>query len=349
VQLRATLADTTGNVVTDIPLQEDDEIRVFSATEFRPKRYVAITGAVRKSGQFAYRDGMTLRDLVLLAGGLLENALLNQAEVARLPEDRTAGVTARPFRVPLDSSYLFERGPDGRYAGPPGLPAPTGPTPEVVLRAYDNVLIFRQPDFALQRTVYLGGEVRYPGRYALRTKSERLSDLLARAGGLTSEGYADGVEFYRKRDRVGRIGIDLPSVLRRPTYRDNLVLVDGDSVVVPPFNAVVTVKGAVNAPVAVAYVPGRNIDFYINAAGGPTRNADRRHAYVVQPNGKLESLEIHVFAPDVRPVPRPGARVVVPERPSTDGQQGFSQALSVAAQVVGTLAALLTTVVALRR
>ena len=348
VQLRAALRDTTGAVVNDFALQEDDEIRVFSATEFRPARSVAITGAVRRPGRFPYREGMTMRDLALLAGGLDESALLSEAEIARLPEDRRNGVTARTFRVPLDSSYLFERGPDGRYAGPPGLPAPAGNAPDVVLSAYDNVLILRQPDFALQRTVFLGGEVRYPGRYALRTKTDRLSDLLARAGGLTSEGYADGVEFYRPRGRVGRIGIDLPTVLRNRAFRDNLVLSDGDSVIVPPYNGVVSVTGAVNAPVSVAYVPGRNIDFYVNAAGGPNRTADARHAYVIQPNGKLEASEPHHFAPDKKPRPRPGARVVVPERAPND-QRDLSQVLTLTGQIVGTLTALLAAIIAIKR
>src|SRR5437762_1312013 len=136
VQLRASLRDTTGAVVDDIPLNEDDEIRVFSVSEFRPTRYVAINGAVRKSGQYPYREGMTVRDMVLLAGGLDQSAYLNEAEIARLPDVRSDGVTAQTFRIPLDSSYLFERAPDGNYIGPSGLPAPAVPNPEVTVNAY---------------------------------------------------------------------------------------------------------------------------------------------------------------------------------------------------------------------
>ena len=97
VQLHAMLADTTGRVISDMPLREDDEIRVFSVSEFRPTRYVAITGAVRQSGQVAYREGMTVRDLVLQAGGLEQSADLREAEVARLPSDRRTGATAVTF------------------------------------------------------------------------------------------------------------------------------------------------------------------------------------------------------------------------------------------------------------
>ncbi|HEX6537020.1 MAG TPA: SLBB domain-containing protein, partial [Gemmatimonadaceae bacterium] len=318
VQLRSGFRDGSGVPTTDIPLQEDDQIRVFSVADFRPRRYVSISGAVRKSGRVMYREGMTLRDLVLMAGGLEESAYLERAEVARLPENRAGGVTARTFSVPLDSSYLFERGPDGKYLGPPGLPAPEGPAPEVVLHPYDNVLILRQPDWHLQRTVVVAGEVKFPGRYTLVNKEERLGDVIQRAGGITDAAYAGGVTFYRREGRVGRIGVDLPSVLKDGRSEDNLLLQDGDSIFVPRYSGVVQVAGAVNAPVGVAYVPGQNLDYYVRAAGGPSRKADMKRAYVTQANGKVESVKRHALWPDAVPRVDPGARVFVPERDPND-------------------------------
>ena len=317
-QLHASLADTTGRVIGDFPLREDDQIRVFSVTEFRPTRYVAVTGAVRNSGQVPYREGMTVRDLVLLAGGLEQSADLREAEIARLPVSRANGMTATTFRIPLDSSYLFERGPDGKYFGPPGLPAPSGSTPEVRLQPYDNVLILRQPNWELQREVIVTGEVQFPGTYSLRTKTEKVSDIIQRAGGLTREAYADGVTFFRTKDSVGRIGIALPEVLRNPRSRDNIQLQNGDSIFIPRFNAVVNVKGAVNSPVAVTYVPGRSLDYYVRAAGGITRKGDLRYAYVTQPNGKVEATG-GKFIFRSNPKPRPGSTVFVPEKSGTTG------------------------------
>ena len=313
VQLRAVLRDLNGAVYNDLPIQEDDEVRVFSLTTFRPERYVAIGGAVRRGGRFKYRSGMTLRDVVLLADGPTEGALLTEAEIARLPESRAGGATATTVRVPLDSTYLF--GHDvGARGFVPGVATAASGAPETVLQPYDNVLIFRQPEFELQRTVFVGGEVRYAGKYALRRKTERLSDVIARAGGLTSEGYADGVVFYRTRSNTGRIGIDLPRVLRDQRARDNFVLQDGDSIVVPSYNPVVQVIGAVNAPTAVAFVPGKNIDYYIQSAGGPARDADAGRAYVRQPNGKVESKRRHFFLlPTSVPEVRAGAEVTVPD------------------------------------
>jgi polysaccharide export outer membrane protein len=344
LQLRATLRDTTGAVINDLPLQEDDEITVFSVSEFRPRRYVVINGAVRNSGPFPYREGMTVRDLVLLAGGLDQSAYIQEAEVARLPEDRSGGVTARTFRVPLDSSYIFERGPDGKYLGPPGLPAPSGPNPEFTVQPYDNVLILRQPNWELQRTAVIAGEVRYPGRYSLKTKTEKITDLITRAGGLTPDAYANGVTFYRSKSGVGRIGIELPDVLRNPKSVDNLPLQDGDSLFIPRYNAVVNVQGAVNSPVSVTYSRGKSMEYYIRAAGGPSRKADVKRSYVTQPNGKVEARESHFLLPDGVPKPLPGSVVFVPERDPSESTAGLLSNIGILAQVMAGLATLILAV-----
>jgi protein involved in polysaccharide export with SLBB domain len=189
VQLRASLRDSLGTVVGDFPLQEDDVIHLFSVTDFRPQRYVAIGGAVRNAGRYPFRRGMTMRDLVLLAGGLQESAYLTEAEIARLPDERSGSVTATTIRVALDSTYLFERRAGEPYFGPPGIPASANGAPEIELRPYDNVLILQQPSWELQRTVSISGEVKFPGTYALKTRDERLSDVIQRAGGFTDEAY----------------------------------------------------------------------------------------------------------------------------------------------------------------
>ncbi len=313
VQLRAVLRDTTGVPVEDLALQEDDDIRVFSLTEFRPQRFVSIAGSVRKGGRFPYRDGMTMRDLVLLAGGLDQSAYLTEAEIARLPESRAGGITASTVRVALDSSYLAERTADTRYQGPPGLPAAAGGAPEVPLAPYDYVLILRQPDWSLQRAVWVTGEVKFPGRYTLKAQNERLSDVIQRAGGLGPQAYAEGAVFVRTRDDVGRVGIDLRRALRERDFRDNLVLQDGDSVNIAQLDPVVLVRGEVNAPTAVAYRPGASIDYYVQSAGGAKRTGDERRAYVAQANGQVESrVPRWFFLPDGRPEPAPGGTVLVP-------------------------------------
>ncbi|MEE8477863.1 MAG: SLBB domain-containing protein [Gemmatimonadales bacterium] len=336
IQLRSAFRDSTGAVTDDLTLQDEDVIRLFSRTTFRPERYVAVNGAVRMSGRLPFREGMTLRDAILESDGLTEDAWLESAEIARLPQDRSGGIVATTIRAPMDSTYLFDRGPDGSYLGPPGLPAPASGAADVLLRPYDNILILRQPDWELQRNVAIYGQVRFAGTYALETRAERLTDLIQRAGGLTTEAYPMGVEFHRSFNREGRIGIDLPKALEDPDFRDNLVLLSGDSIFIPEFNPVVEVRGAVNAPVAVTWVPGRDIQYYIGAAGGYTRDAERGRAYVVQPNGKVESVGRRTLVPDKLPKPQAGAQLYVPAKPK-DLVDNSAALFGIAAQVLASI------------
>ncbi|HEY4304165.1 MAG TPA: SLBB domain-containing protein [Gemmatimonadaceae bacterium] len=316
--LHTALYDTTGRAVVDFELTDNDEISIFPTTAFRPQRYVIVNGAVRRPGRVAFSDGMTLRDAIILAGGTTEGALLTEAEIARLPENRAAGVTAITHVVQMDSGYVLERGANGRYVGPPGLPAPTAEQPEVRLEPYDAVLIKLQPDWQLQQSVDVQGEVKYPGRYTLTSKTERLSDIIRRAGGLSNAAYAEGIVFIRQRNRVGRVGLDLPHVLRDDQFVDNLQVVDGDSIFIPRFTPVVTVRGSVNSAVGVAYVAGADLDYYIRSAGGPNTKGDSKHTYVTQPNGKVETRERHVFGlVRTDPHPQPGSTVFVPDKDPT--------------------------------
>ena len=152
------------------PLADADEITVFSTTTFRPNRYITIAGAVRTPGQIPYRDGMTLRDAVLLADGLQEGASLTDAEVSRLPENRAAGVTAVTQHVRLDSTYLFERGTNGGAVRARVELRVANRAPDVTLEPYDAVLIKRQPEWQLQQTVTIRGEVASPATTRSRTR-----------------------------------------------------------------------------------------------------------------------------------------------------------------------------------
>ncbi len=337
-QLRAAFRDGSGRVVDDLALNEDDEIRVFSATEFRATEYIAITGAVRHGGRFPFREGMTLRDLVLLAGGLDERASLREAEIARLPSTRDGGRLATSQRISLDSSYLVASRARRPPAESPSV-MQAGDAREVQLEPYDNVLILAQPDWERPRRVVVTGEVRSPGTYTLLTKNDRLSDLLQRAGGLTTAAYPDGIVFYRRQSHMGRVGVDLPQVLHDSAYRDNLFLQDGDSIHLPSFNGIVEVQGAVNSPRGVAWVPGRELDYYVHAAGGASRVGDVSHSYVTQPDGSVESVIQHRFRPDEIPVPRPGSVIYVTERDQQDHTDNIAR-LGVIAQILGALVAL---------
>jgi protein involved in polysaccharide export with SLBB domain len=212
---------------------------------------------------------------------------------------------------------------------------------EIVLQPDDNVLILRRPDWSTPRTVMLYGEVQFPGRYTLTSREERVSELLQRAGGLTPEAYAAGLVFYRAENRIGRVGIDLPRVMKDPSYRDNMLLTNGDSLFVPRYNATVDVRGAVNSPIAVAYQPGRKLDYYIRAAGGGSAKADLGRAYVTQASGKVESMKHRRMAPDDVPEPGAGSVVYVPVEDPSDKGPGYAAIAGATAQMLGGLVAII--------
>jgi polysaccharide export outer membrane protein len=356
------------------PLEAGDDVRVYSRSEFRPDRTVIVGGDVNKSGSIPFQAGMTLRQAILASGGLRESALLTEVEISRFPNDRKGGKTAQVMRVPIDSTYIFERGPDGKYLGPPGVPAPVNKAPEVVLQPYDHVNVLRQPDWEIPGFVTVTGEVRYPGSYTIRNRNETIADIIARAGGFTDKAYIDGVDFRREipaaeraeRQRIidrvrkertymmsqervqvaaasaarsggadvnaaagteeaalnallaaeaetsERVGINLATAMRKPSGPENLKLRPGDQLIVPAYTPTITVRGFVNSPASVLYKPGADLKYYLRAAGGVSSSGDMARAFVQQPNGQIEAVNVHRYAPDGIPTPRAGAIVVVP-------------------------------------
>jgi len=340
-------SDAAGRPRANPELTDLDSVVVFARRDFRPDRTVTVSGAVRRPVTVPFVVGMTLRDAVLAAGGLRDDAYLVHAEVARLPADRAHGALADTVRVPLDSTYVVDRD-SNPYIGPPGLPAPASGARDFPLEAFDQVFVLSQPEWELQRTVAIVGQVRFPGRYALLSRSDRLSDLVRRAGGLLETAYAQGSLLTRSatvldsattvarvvRDRVGT---DLPRALRSPGQREDVLLVGGDSLFVPEYQPTVRVEGAVLSPVVVQYRAGRGVSYYVSGAGGFTRNADRKRAYVVQPSGNVQTSS---------GTPEPGSRVIVPTVPADEQKTNWAQVLSA---VAGVLSSALTIVLVVQR
>ena len=210
--------------------------------------------------------------------------------------------------------------------------------------------------------VRVTGEVQYPGTYTLRTRNEQLSSLIERAGGITGQGDAGAAYLSRRLDTQAavkqlladsaasdaarlddagsriRVGVDLARALARADSRDNLFLESGDSLHIPARQQIVTVRGEVHVPTALV-ASGQRLGAYIKAGGGVTDAANGRRAYVIQPNGKIESRTRLFWLITLDPTPRPGATVVVPAKGERTGSSSVLQTLSLVAQTMATLVA----------
>jgi len=229
--------------------------------------------------------------------------------------------------VLLDSTFLYQRDENGRYVGAAGLafPAP-GTAPETVLEPFDAVTIFRQPEFELQRTVWITGEVLFPGPYALTRKDERVSELVERAGGLLPTAYVRGARVFRRDVRgftlgenteVNRVNLELETVIASPGERTDIMLQPNDSLMIPEYDPTVRVEGAVTAPASVLFVEGADLEYYIGNAGGYARNADKGRVAVQAANGSASVRRKFLFF-STDPTPEPGSFIYVPPKPESE-------------------------------
>lgn len=339
--------DSASPWAEDPRLEDRDSVVIYNRLEMRPELTVSISGAVNAPAMVPWREGMSLRDLILEARGLAPGAWLVSAEIARLPDDRSQGQLATTFRVPLDSTYLFDRDSTGASISPPGLAFRASGAPEVPLAPWDRVVIFRQPEFDYQRTVIVTGQVNFPGEYSLQTRGDRLSGLIERAGGMTGRAYPKGIRFIRQNDSVGQLDVNLPEALARPGSAQDILLLPGDRVEIPEYQPSVRIEGAVNSPGSVLWERGKGLDYYLGAAGGLAENGNRGRTRVRQANGKTETRRGgFLFFSGKDPEPEPGATVSVPVKPVRPPRDNTTLIAAIATMLASTASVL---VVLLRR
>lgn len=307
----------------DPELQPLDELTVQSMWDLRDRHTVGISGSVRKPGTYEYLEGMTVMDLIFRAGGLLESASPLEAEVARVDSTTMAAKKgATIFKVPISRDYV--------YGGGGGIDT------SFTLRQWDQVAVREIPDWELQRSVSITGEVLYPGSYALRSRDERLSSVLARAGGLKPTAYPRAAKFVRNKDGAGRLAVDVADVALKRGRRYDLVLEDGDSIYIPREPKTVKVVGAVGLPSSVLWEHGKKLGYYVEQAGGYTDESDKGRTKLIQPNGRIKGPKNNWFDPS----PEAGALVIVPKL----GPQEKKETLKDIATIVTIITGAVTTI-----
>jgi polysaccharide biosynthesis/export protein len=211
---------------------------------------------------------MTVSDLVMAAGGLMEGAMTTGWELARLDTVDVKTYT-QLMKIGGDNEYWRNIGPKG-----------------VHLEDFDVLTIPFDPRFSTQKFVVMTGYVTYPGTYAIQYEGERMADIFRRAGGLRPGAYLQGSRLIRKFNNAGLIPLDFTQALQMQNARDNVVMYDGDSINVAYTEDVVYVSGEVYVPSPVLYAEGEGLSYYIDQAGGYKEEAEKSNTAVFLPGGK---------------------------------------------------------------
>ena len=331
----------------DFVLRNNDELIIASKYNLEDQGTMTISGLVARPGTFPYAANTTVEDLIVMAGGLLNGASTSRVDVTR-PQKDTQGLTVTGGVATLYSFTVK----DGLLSDGEG---------GFVLEPYDEVVVHRSPTFNQPIHFSVSGEVNFPGDYALTQREEHLSDAIRKAGGLTDFSYARGARLMRTITRAEQlqvedaqeallqlndstdihqlaigheyqVAIDLEKALSQPGGDFDILLRDGDRLEIPGVNHAVLTRGAVMAPSALTYIPGKSFGYYIRKSGGYAPRAQISNAYVIRMNG--EKCELTSF---VRI--QPGDEIVVPKREKKNVDlRGSVVALSSAAASLATLA-----------
>jgi protein involved in polysaccharide export with SLBB domain len=325
----------------DILLKKEDQVTIRSIFEMREEQKVSIVGEVLNPQPFEYRENMTLSDLIFRAGGFREDADISYVELARrLSYEEASRVTNKITEI-----HQFALTRDLKLS-----PADAA----FRLQPFDEVYVRRAPGFRDQGTVMVTGEVTYAGTYSISDKSERVSDVIRRAGGLVPGAYTKGatltrtselspVEIEKKKQLVRDsmfkepllpdkqsylVGIELDKILADPGNNIDLLLQPGDLINIPKELQTVKVSGSVLNPLALTYENHLSLRRYIDLAGGYTKKAQKSKTYVIYPNGTSASTRGFIF----RTVPKvsPGSEIIVPEKPEKKGGDDTMKWISIA-------------------
>ncbi len=355
---RAALNDTD-----NILLQRDDSVYIASVLTMKEKDSVYISGQVISPNSYPFAEGMTLKDLILLANGFNHKANIAEVDVYRqITNIKTLNenvIKAKTFKIKMDKELNY------------------GDVATFKLKREDHVVvrsIFGAEDL---KQVSIVGEVVSPGNYILTSKDQHVSDLLQDAGGLTAYAYPSGAMLIRKpkvneskkllegvtkrtiqnqqqelRDSLNpsapqelliepdMVAINLHKILAHPKSSDDLILEEGDVLSIPKRPETVSVTGEVLMPALIRYEQGKSLKYYIQHAGGFSSRAFESKTYVIYPNGSVDATSSFLGIKSY-PEVTPGARIVIPAKPIRHGLNA-AESISITSTLVSLMVVLVT-------
>ena len=311
----------------DIALQRNDVLYIPSIHDLQDIGTISVFGEVARPGDFPFSENTTLEDIIIQAGGLKESASMVRVDVSRRIKD-SKGTKAIDK---IGEMYTFSLKDGFVLDGEPGF----------ILKPYDQIFVRKSPAYQPQINVQVEGEILFGGTYALTNKTERLSDLVKKAGGVTSYAYVKGARLARQINAEERmrmesvlemakntatgsdsidvskidlgniyyVGIDLEKALAHPKSDADIVLREGDELIIPEYNNTVRISGAVMYPNTISYQKGKSLAYYIEQAGGYGNRAKKSKAYIVYMNGQVKKAK--KYSNDVI---QPGCEIIVPTK-----------------------------------
>ena len=347
------VAGILSGTVADIPLKNEDVLFIPTEQDRLNERILTIEGEVMSPGNYEFAENTTIEDLVLQAGGLTDAASTAKVDVSR----RIMDPKAKEGSSAISKTYTFELKDGFVIDGQPGF----------ILEPYDIVQVRRSPTYMEPRNIFVEGEVQFGGVITLSSKNQRLSDAIKAAGGFTEEAYVKGARLLRtvtedERNRAEdlmrqikntgeqkdtiqtsqlnlfktyTVGINLDKAIENPGGDYDLVLRDGDRIIVPEYNGTVKISGNVQFPNTVAFNEGKGYKWYINKAGGFGNRAKKSKTFIIYQNGTMAEVGRGTKV-------EPGCEIVVPTKAKKD-MAAVTQWLSIGSSVTG-LAAMIATI-----
>lgn len=332
----------------DIALQRNDELYIPSIHDLQDIGVITIFGEVARPGEFPFAENTTLEDLIIQAGGLKESASTVRVDISRRIKDNKSTELSEHIgemhHFALKDGFVID--------GEPGF----------ILQPYDQVYVRRSPGYQPQININVEGEVLYSGAYALTNKNERLTDVVNKAGGVTQFAYVRGAKLMRRAneeelkrmadvmkimrremgaqtdslklelDSVYSVGIDLEKALAKPGGDADIVLREGDRLIIPEMTNTVKINGAVMLPNTVSYKKGETVSYYISQAGGYANGARKSKAFIIYMNGQV--AEVNKYSK--RQI-EPGCEIVVPIKDKSKADKWSLQSILGVASSIGSL------------
>ena len=332
--------------VADVPLKENDVLFISTKPEQVTQRTLTIRGEVRFPGIYQYADNETIEDFVLQAGGLTDKASTAKVSVSRRVNDPKAlqpdSIIAKNYTLSLKDGFVVDGTPgfvlmpfdevyimkspayteqqnvkvegEVMFAGTYSLTRNNLRLSDLYYKAGGGNALAYIKGARLVRKANENEKARMLAAYQMQSEQQRknLLELAAssnNAGGIqqAAEGAKNAnMERFSVPDEYP-VGIDLAAAIKEPGSDADIILREGDRLIVPQYNGTVKINGAVMYANTVAYEKGKKPSYYIDQAGGYATDAVKRNAYIIYMNGKVAKMSHGAKV-------QPGCEIVVPAK-----------------------------------